>query len=282
MSDPSTWMGVSVRVDGRRMKVEEIVDRLSLLGLEEDEAAVYLHLARTGASKASEVAEAVKLHRTDAYRTLDALVQRGFVQATVERPTRYEARPVDAVFADVRLAEQARLENILRIQSEVTSAIRAMGASAEKATAKKATRTIQGRTEALRALDRLLGQAGTSFTFVSTSPLAVQLAQATGLWEAARRRADGGLQVRALLADDERVRSALARVAPSSIDVRHASTERVAQVALADDREVLLWVSHDPSSRLLASDDVALWTNAPDLVGTLAWLVDSAWRGSRA
>ncbi len=130
--------GVSVGREGgwlESMKVQDIVDRLVDLGLDATEAQVFVHLCRMGPSKASAVATAAKIHRTDAYRTLHRLVQRGFVIASLERPVRFEAADPDRVFETMLAAQKARVrgyrflvvgEGIERKQSDFAAEVAAM------------------------------------------------------------------------------------------------------------------------------------------------------------
>ena len=49
---------------------------------------------------------------------------------------------------------------------------------------------------------------------------------------------------------------------------------------IVDERELVMWVVNDPSTRLLAEEDVAVWTTAPDFVATQSWLFERAWRAA--
>lgn len=75
-----------------------LLERLALLGLQEREALRYVHLCIRGPAKASEVAAATRLHRTEVYRGLDTLLRKGLATATLDRPTRYEATSPERVF----------------------------------------------------------------------------------------------------------------------------------------------------------------------------------------
>ena len=65
----------------------ELVQRLASIGLEDKDAQLYIHLCVNGPNKASEIAAGTKLNRTEAYRALDNLIRRGFVTASLDRPT---------------------------------------------------------------------------------------------------------------------------------------------------------------------------------------------------
>lgn len=73
--------------------MEEIVDQLTEYGLSKNEAKVVTFLAKRGAERASVVARALKLNRTETYRTLRNLQRRGLVESSLEQPVRFQAAP---------------------------------------------------------------------------------------------------------------------------------------------------------------------------------------------
>jgi sugar-specific transcriptional regulator TrmB len=54
-----------------------------------------LHLARSGERKASEIAEAISLHRTETYRILRDLEKKGLVYSAFEKPLKFTAVPLE-------------------------------------------------------------------------------------------------------------------------------------------------------------------------------------------
>jgi sugar-specific transcriptional regulator TrmB len=72
--------------------IEEILARYGLI---RNEIRVYLHLARTGERKASEIAEAISLHRTETYRILRDLEKKGLVYSAFEKPLKFTAVPLE-------------------------------------------------------------------------------------------------------------------------------------------------------------------------------------------
>lgn len=60
-----------------------------------NEVKVYIYLARTGEHKASEISEALSLHRTETYRILQDLEKRGLVSSVFEKPLKFTAAPFE-------------------------------------------------------------------------------------------------------------------------------------------------------------------------------------------
>jgi sugar-specific transcriptional regulator TrmB len=85
--------------------MEEVVDQLIEYGLSKNEAKVVTFLAKRGAERASVVAQALKLNRTETYRTLRNLQRRGLVEASLEQPVRFQAAPFSRCL-EVLIAER--------------------------------------------------------------------------------------------------------------------------------------------------------------------------------
>jgi len=80
--------------------------KLQALGLTENECKAYLAILRSGACTAVQVSRESHLQRTQIYPLMWALVSKGLVEETIDRPKRY--RPVDVKHALPRLAVRIR------------------------------------------------------------------------------------------------------------------------------------------------------------------------------
>jgi sugar-specific transcriptional regulator TrmB len=94
--DETTGVWKFVKKDKGPIKSVEIVENtLSKLGLSKNEVRVYLYSARHGERKASEISEALCLHRTETYRILRDLEKRGMVSSVFEKPLKFIATPFE-------------------------------------------------------------------------------------------------------------------------------------------------------------------------------------------
>ncbi len=80
---------------GPLKSLEAIANTLQKLGLSKNEIRVYVYLARTGMRKASEISEAISLHRTETYRILRDLEKIGLVSSVFEKPLKFIATPFE-------------------------------------------------------------------------------------------------------------------------------------------------------------------------------------------
>jgi len=94
--DENTGLWKFVRIDkGPAKSVETIEKTLRKLGLAKNEVKVFMHLARTGEHKASEISEALSLHRTETYRILRDLEKKGLVSSVFEKPLKFIGTPFE-------------------------------------------------------------------------------------------------------------------------------------------------------------------------------------------
>lgn len=242
---------------------------------------MYVHLCTGGPSKAGDVAVALKLQRTETYRTLERLVQRGFVAPTPERPSRFAAAPVEEVFARALAAEDARSRTAQAAQVDIGPALRSLRPPAPPAEGPRNTfKTIQGRRDAVGSLERLLRSAEREVLWLDTHPSALAVAKAAGLWDLAARRAREGVRVRAVLRAGPEA-AALAARGGATLEVRAADAQAGLRLAVADGREVLVWLASDEGPSLTAAHEAAVWSDAPDFVRTEEALFDALWRATR-
>jgi sugar-specific transcriptional regulator TrmB/CBS domain-containing protein len=79
------------------MSEKDVSKFLQLLGLSKREIQVYMFLAKSGVQSTSFVAKRLKMERVQAYRTFKKLQEKGFIEATLERPTRFTIVPFEAL-----------------------------------------------------------------------------------------------------------------------------------------------------------------------------------------
>jgi sugar-specific transcriptional regulator TrmB len=264
------------------VKVHDIIDRLTVLGLDQDEAAVYVHLSMMGPSKASDVAAAVKLHRTEAYRTLQNLVQRGFASATLSRPAKFEAAPPERLFEDILAQQRAKAETIARAQGEIAGALTTLRTTQEPSASRNTFKVLQGRREIYSVLERMLRDAQQEALLLSTHEAGLSMADTAGLLDLAVQRARDGVRVDVVTRGTPASRPRLAQLAGTpNLALRDLDADRIMRFAVVDGKELLVWVVSDPSPRMSSEEDVAIWTDASGFVGTQQALFRAVWEQAR-
>ncbi len=113
-----TWRFVT-KENGPTKSMEIIEGALRKLGLSKNEIRVYLNLARFRERKASEISEALNLHRTETYRILRDLEKRGLVSSVFEKPLKFIATPFEQAIDALIEAKKLRIERLEKRKQEL-------------------------------------------------------------------------------------------------------------------------------------------------------------------
>jgi len=256
----------------------DIVAELQEYGLTRNEARVLVFLAKTGPSKASEVARAVQINRTETYRTIRNLQRRGLVEATLERPVRFQSVPfskclqilIDERKAKLRILEQ-RGEDLRHQFDEMR--VEPVSQEVER------FQVVEGR---LRIEQRLLSMYTQARKSVMTvlSPSEVVRADTSGLFDMLTQAVKTGLKVRAITAINQS-NVAIIEKLRETIEIRHLDLKAkpIPRVSIIDDSEAIFEITTaDETPR--AGEEVALWINSRAFVRNLQAYFAEMWNSA--
>ena len=94
------------------MSEKDVTKFLQMLGLSKREIQVYMFLAKSGVQSTSFVAKRLKMERVQAYRTFKKLQEKGFIEATLERPTRFTIVPFESLVDSFITAKKNEIANL--------------------------------------------------------------------------------------------------------------------------------------------------------------------------
>ena len=94
------------------MSEKDVTKFLQMLGFSKREIQVYMFLAKSGVQSTSFVAKRLKMERVQAYRTFKKLQEKGFIEATLERPTRFTIVPFEALVDSFINAKKNEVTNL--------------------------------------------------------------------------------------------------------------------------------------------------------------------------
>jgi len=255
--------------------VNDIVAELQDYGLTRNEARVLVFLAKTGPSKASEVARAVQINRTETYRTIRNLQRRGLVEATLERPVRFQSMPFDRclrILIDERKAKLRILEQRGEALRRQFADVRVEPVSQEV----ERFQVVQGRLRIEQRLHGMYGQAQKSVMTV-LSPSEVIRADTSDLFDMLGEAAKNGLRIRVITSINQSNLEIVEKLR-ESIEIRHLDLKAkpIPRVSIIDDNEALFEITTADES-LRSEDEVALWINSRAFVRNLQAYFEEMW-----
>ncbi len=110
------------------MSEKDVTKFLQILGLSKREIQVYMFLAKSGVQSTSFVAKRLKMERVQAYRTFKKLQEKGFIEATLERPTRFTIVPFEALVDQFINAKKNEVTNLNDQKSNLLTAWQSISA----------------------------------------------------------------------------------------------------------------------------------------------------------
>lgn len=250
------------------MRRDELVARLTQLGLEPDEAEAYVELYVIGPCRAGGVADALNVHQTKAYWSMNHLVKKGFAEAVDSAPTRYKALEPDEICAEMLQDHRRKIQEIEETWDDLRDPLAALREQGHGDVAEDTYRLIHGRKEVLDVAGGMFDRAEDEILAFSVNPWAHLTPESYDrLWDKGIERARDGLQARGIFHTTPEMREFLAPMLDiEDLDIRHLGPRRNRPFLVVDRSEIVYWLVTDPSTDRDAEREVAVWSNAPDLI----------------
>jgi len=252
---------------------DEIVADLQEYGLTRNEARVLFFLAKNGLSRASGVSRAVQINRTETYRTIRNLQHRGLVEATLERPVKFQSASFEECLRILIDERKTRLKILERRGEDLRRMFDTLRSEPVRQEIER-FQVIEGRPRIEQKLQSMYTQSKRSvMTVLSSSELL--RADISGLFDPLEESNRTKVKVRAITSIDHSSLGVVEKL-PETIEVRHLDLKArpVPRVTIIDDSEALFEITTDEARR---NEQVALWINSRPFVGNLQAYFEEMW-----
>lgn len=253
-------------------RLDDLVRRLEDYGVPAHEGRLYFHLCRLGRARAAELAKEADVPRTDAYRLLDSLVERGYVEKTLERPARFVPVPVDEV---LERALRRKRRDLDALEDERAALARAWPRGEETDTPDRRIAIHQGRHQIQGLLERIITSAREGLTIAGTMRGLAGL-DLDRLMERLRERHVAGVRIHVLTRVDLADAGLVQRLAEVAV-VRHLELGEYHEMVIADSNQIALFVGGTRGRDPEGGRETLLSLTAPPFVMAQKALVDAAW-----
>ena len=156
-------------------QLSTIEETLSRFGLLKNEIKVYLYLARSGEKKASEIAEAISLHRTETYRILRDLEKKGILFSIFEKPLKFTAVPLDKAIDLLVNAQKMRIKLLEKEKANLVELWLSIPQPQVKEAKKELFQMLQGEQQVALKADELLNKTKKEFQIFAPDYYLAQL-----------------------------------------------------------------------------------------------------------
>jgi sugar-specific transcriptional regulator TrmB len=265
---------------GSRRGTDEsaFVSQLAEFGLKEKESRIYFYLLRNGPKSVTDISKFVRTYREDVYRRLEALIQEGLVEQSIEKPSKYAAVPLRAALDVILQKHTYAKRQMERVRDELlqkADTAQFAGAAVNEA---PGCRLVKGEHEILATGSRMIAESESTICFVVRPTILPKLAH-YGIIKEYKEAALRGVQVR-IVTDAVSTNFAALTELMSATQVRCRKDYTGMFFWIADNKETVTLLAAAGARASLANS--AFWTDSAEYAGYMTSFFDLLWGRSVA
>ncbi len=253
---------------------ERTLSKMTMFGLTEYEARVYLTLIVKGGLEASKVSRYADIPRPHTYSVLKALQMRGLVTVIPEAVNRYRAVPLDEGM-DLLMEEQERQLSILKqAREELLSEIKPR--EAIPANHQSVVLLYYGRQNVYKLVDEMFGRCRRECDIMTTANGIVRFYKYFSDKASEFRNKD--VRVRFIAPVTPQVRDIALKLS-SLVELRHIDRLPYIRVVLIDESEVLFaeFIEDDFKA---TGKETGIWINQAELSKMMKTMFENTWQNT--
>jgi sugar-specific transcriptional regulator TrmB len=278
--DESTGAWKFVRKDRGPLRSIELIEKtFQKLGLSKNEIRVYVLLARSRERRASEISEALSLHRTETYRILRDLEKKGLVSSVFEKPLKFIATPFERAVDALIGAKKLKLQRLEREKQNLVDLWLSLPKVEMRARRKEVFQILEGEEQLSLKANAVLDNAEREIcVYVSEEDLA--LLYHSGFIDRLENLAKKKLDVRLLTENSRKSRFFIEKMDLELFKYARSDVRDLPTFVLTDQEQLLLTIrkSDDSRSGKSRSKIAALFTNYEAFVNALDKLFSELWK----
>jgi sugar-specific transcriptional regulator TrmB/CBS domain-containing protein len=264
---------------------KDILKFLQNLGFSKREVQVYMFLAKSGAQSTSFVAKRLKMERVQAYRTFKKLQEKGFIEATLERPTRFTVVPFVNLLESFIETKRGEVESLSSQKESLLTSWRTVSAPESDYTVAKFS-VISGKKKIHAKMLSMIDEAKKD-VYILTTALGVIQEDIGGVFDSvvdATKKHE--IQFKILVdisKDNYRIMERLAKRVSSDktkVESRHLNlnTRYFPRFLIKDEEEAILYASSGDEASILNIEDEGLWINDRMFISILKAFFSQMWQ----
>ena len=251
-----------------------IRDALLRFDLSKNEVRVYLYLARFGAQKAQRIAEALNVHRTEAYKILRRLEKQGLVSCIFERPMKFVAVPFENALGNLIEERRQRVHQMVQWKKELMTTWRSLPKGQAKKIRKETFQVLEGRKQVSVKATQLLEGCSNDIKMILSDETLLWLYNSTFFDDLEKLSADRGVNVKILTNYSPTSTYVLEEVSIDDGDFSYVDLDDAPCFIIVDDDEMLLLMDKPEED----NKAFAIWTNYLTLLKSYRLLFGLVWK----
>ena len=274
--DEATGAWKLVRKDrGPTKSIEVIENMLQKLGLSKNEIRVYVYLARSKERKASEISEALSLHRTETYRILRDLEKRGLVSSVFEKPLRFIATPFERAIEALIEAKKLRIQQLERKKKDLINVWLSLPQPEVVHERKEVFQILEGEEQIDFKANEIIQNARAEISVFASEDDLARLYH-SGFVDRLEKLSKKDFSVRLLTNNSRKSRFFLEKINLPNVRYALSDVADVPTFVLADQEQLLFTIRKD-DEKAKRVKIAALWTNYEAFIKALEKLFSELW-----
>jgi sugar-specific transcriptional regulator TrmB len=271
--DENTGLWRFVKTDtGPSKSLEAIEKALNRLGLSKNEIRVYVYLARTGEHKASEISEALSLHRTETYRILRDLEKKGLISSVFEKPLKFIATAFEKALDILIETKKMKINLLEKRKGSLVDIWLSLPKPEAENERKEVFQILEGEEQINLKADEILNKSEKE-VFVFTSELDIPNFYHSGFLDKLERISKKNINVQLLTNYSPKSCFFIEKIKLKKAKYLVSNVEELPTFILTDDNQLLLLIRKNNGKKRVA----ALWTNYDAFAKALKTLFLELW-----
>jgi len=252
--------------------LKSIDQALSKFKLNKNEVRVYLYLARFGAHKAQSIAEALGVHRTEAYKILRRLEEQGLITRVMERPMKFLAVPFETVLTNLIEERRQRIYQMEQRKADLLKIWASLPEPETVHTRKETFQVLEGKKHISVRLAELLENAESEFHMIVSDDNLIWLYNTPFLDNVQAKADKKGLTSRLMTNFSPTSSYVLEQMEIGEGDFAYMKKEKIPGFFINDKKEMILLMANDQNNV------TGMWTNYETLVESYRILFSLLWK----
>ncbi len=267
------------------MSEKDVTKFLQNLCLSKREIQVYMFLAKSGVQSTSFVAKRLKMERVQAYRTFKKLQEKGFIEATLERPTRFTIVPFEALVDNFINAKKNEVVNLTDQKQNLLTAWQSISAPESQYPVAKFS-IITGKKKIHSKMINMIEEAKSEVTVLTTALGLIQ-EDIAGIFDAVLAPPEEStVQTQIITEIASENLKAVERIDKNitkdklNIKLRHVNmnSKFFPRFLIKDEEEAILYAPFGNEASVLNLEDEGLWINDKMFISVLKAFFVQMWQ----
>jgi sugar-specific transcriptional regulator TrmB len=249
--------------------LKEINTALLRLRLSKNEAKIYLFLALHGAQKAQKIAESLGVPRTEAYKILRELENKGIIFRILERPMKFMVAPFEKILEDDIEERRQKIHKLEKKKDELLNLWKTLPKNHDSEDVKETLQIIEGKRQISARIAKILRGTRRKIRVVVSDRHLVWLFNSTFFDELNEK---GEIEARILTDYSQTSTFVMEQVEIPSCDFAFLHTKGQPSFLVSDDGTLILLIEN--------SDEKfsAMETNYTSMLSSYTALFDLLWK----